>query len=325
MKLAIVIPYYKIDYFEETIKSISIQTDKRFTLYIGNDASLNNPLPTINKYLKENEYNYFEYKENYGGKNLALQWERILENVQEEWFQILGDDDIIPVDFVDVFYKNLPNVTKENISVIKFSHKFIDENGNIFRLFNYSFNYIEASEFLMKKVLGEVASSLSENVFRRDFYEKYRFEKLPLAWGSDDLAILSFSNFGKIFYINDTSVLVRFSEKSISGSESLTNEKENAIDIFRYLLVTKFRKYFPNYFVRKIIFEDLQKNTLILKNSKKILKDNFLTKLKIKDYLIGNIILLNKNKLFISLQKFYNKIQKKITYNNTYPIFFLNK
>lgn len=47
MKLAIVIPYYKIDYFEETIKSVAQQTDRNFMLYIGNDKSPDNPLPVI--------------------------------------------------------------------------------------------------------------------------------------------------------------------------------------------------------------------------------------------------------------------------------------
>lgn len=41
--LAIVIPYYKINYFEETLKSLSNQTDKKFKVYIGNDASENDP------------------------------------------------------------------------------------------------------------------------------------------------------------------------------------------------------------------------------------------------------------------------------------------
>ena len=87
-KLAIVIPYYKIDFFEEVLKSIASQTDKRFTLYIGNDASPDNPLQLIEKYFPEGNYHYFDYQENLGGKNLAMQWERILENVKEEWFQI---------------------------------------------------------------------------------------------------------------------------------------------------------------------------------------------------------------------------------------------
>lgn len=40
--LAIVIPYYKITFFEDTLESLAHQTDKRFKVYIGDDASPKN-------------------------------------------------------------------------------------------------------------------------------------------------------------------------------------------------------------------------------------------------------------------------------------------
>ena len=82
-KLAIIIPYYKIDFFEETLQSLAAQTDNRFTLYIGNDASPDDPKKIIERIFPAGNYHYYDYKENLGGKNLALQWERILENVTE--------------------------------------------------------------------------------------------------------------------------------------------------------------------------------------------------------------------------------------------------
>ena len=71
-KLAIVIPYYKIDFFEETLKSIASQSDKHFTLYIGNDASPNDPLPLIKQYFEEEDYHYFDYENNLGGQNALI-------------------------------------------------------------------------------------------------------------------------------------------------------------------------------------------------------------------------------------------------------------
>ena len=41
--LAIVIPYYKIDFFAATLDSLVHQTNTNFTVYIGNDASPTNP------------------------------------------------------------------------------------------------------------------------------------------------------------------------------------------------------------------------------------------------------------------------------------------
>jgi len=37
--LAIVVPYYKLTFFEETLKSLKSQTNKKFKVYIGDDAS----------------------------------------------------------------------------------------------------------------------------------------------------------------------------------------------------------------------------------------------------------------------------------------------
>jgi hypothetical protein len=66
-----------------------------------------------------------------------LQWERILDNIQEEWFQILGDDDIIAENFVEEFYNNLSQIEEKKASVIKFSHQWIDEDDQLINDFEY--------------------------------------------------------------------------------------------------------------------------------------------------------------------------------------------
>lgn len=255
--LAIVIPYYKIDFFEETLKSVAAQTDKQFKLYIGNDASPYNPLPLIQKYFPDGNYHYFNYEENLGGKNLALQWERILENVTEPWFQILGDDDVVPADFVATFYNNLPVVDENKITCIKYAHKWIDEIGEIIIEFINENKVINSIDFFQKKYLNEVKSSLSENIFLYDMYKRYKFYKLPLAWGTDDLAILTFSNFGYIHYIPTTMVMVRISEKNISGRQDNLHEKDLAQNSLQQVVINNFINLFPVKFKTRIITDYL--------------------------------------------------------------------
>ncbi|GAA5093204.1 glycosyltransferase family 2 protein [Chryseobacterium ginsengisoli] len=252
-QLAIVIPYYKIDFLEETLRSVASQSDKNFTLYIGNDASLDDPVQLIEKYFKSSEYDYFDYKENLGGKNLALQWERILDNVKENWVQILGDDDLISENFVEEFYKNLLIAESKDISLIKFSHQWINDKNYVIEDFDYPFKEINSTDFFIKKYNNEIRSSLSENIFKRSFYLQYKFEKLPLAWGSDDLAILSFSDFKKILYINTAKVKVRISEASISGSESNLDEKLKADHELKKIIITKYASHFNYYFIDSVI------------------------------------------------------------------------
>ncbi len=49
-KLAIVIPYFKISYFEELLLSLSQQTVQEFNLYIGDDNSPDSPYKIIKKF-----------------------------------------------------------------------------------------------------------------------------------------------------------------------------------------------------------------------------------------------------------------------------------
>lgn len=252
-QLAIVIPYYKIDFFEETIQSIAQQTEKRFTLYIGNDASPNDPLLIINKYLKEDEYTYFEYKENLGGENLALQWERILENVQEEWFQILGDDDCLAQNFVEEFYNTLPEIEKKGISIIKCGFDWIDEGSNFLESNVYDYDLVSPSELFEKKYFGQIRSSLSENIYRTLVFKKKNFVKLPLAWGSDDISLLDFSGGNMIKYIRKQLVQVRVFSNSISGSSKYDYQKQLAIHELRRLIVMVYSDFFSYSFITSIL------------------------------------------------------------------------
>lgn len=262
IKLAIIIPYYKIDFFEKTIKSVAEQTNKNFVLYIGNDSSPENPQPIIEKYFNPNEYHYFGYKENLGGKNLALQWERILENVTQEWFQILGDDDVLAPNFVDEIHKSIKHCDSKNIHCIKTIHHHINEHDHLIKINNYNIDTVEAKEFFENKYRGIVSSSLSENVFKTEMYRKYRFEKIPLAWGSDDIAILTFSDYGTIYYNRTTYVKVRLSNSSISGSKNLQRKKDDAYNIFREKFILHHSKMFHSEFVGKVIQQYIQYNYL---------------------------------------------------------------
>jgi glycosyltransferase involved in cell wall biosynthesis len=284
-QLAIIIPYYKIDFFEETLKSVVNQTNQNFKLYIGNDASPNNPLPLIEKYFKDKDYRYFDYKDNIGGTNLALQWERILENVQEEWVQILGDDDCISPDFVEEFYKTLPVVEKNNISLIKCGQQWIDENNKQLESHIYNFNKVSAAEVFIKKYKDEIRSSLSENIYQTKIVKKQKFVKLPLAWGTDDLSLLGFSKNGYIQYIPKLLVSIRISAESISGSDQYENLKKSAINQLQEEIICQFSDKLPDYFVQEVIDTYLSSSHYEGSNvSVKVLL-YYLKKFKIKHFL----------------------------------------
>ena len=128
--LAIVIPYYKYDFFEATLQSLAAQTNKQFHVYIGDDASPKPPTDLLLKFQGQFSFSYHRFESNLGGTSLVQQWNRCLNLAQNEtWEQILGDDDTLAPNVVASFYENLPEITEVNSSVVRFATQVIDENG----------------------------------------------------------------------------------------------------------------------------------------------------------------------------------------------------
>ncbi|OOV29296.1 hypothetical protein BXU11_05095 [Flavobacterium sp. LM5] len=94
--LAIIIPYYKLTFFEATLQSLAAQTCQDFKVYIGDDASPENPAMLLEKYKGKFDFVYHRFATNLGGTSLTKQWERCITlSGNEEWLMILGDDDVL--------------------------------------------------------------------------------------------------------------------------------------------------------------------------------------------------------------------------------------
>lgn len=231
--LAIVIPYYKINYFEETLKSLAEQTDKRFKVYIGNDSSENDPSALIQKYSSELNIKYKKFDTNLGSFSLVRQWNRCLDLLENEtWVMILGDDDVVSCNMVEAFYLNY-DTFKTSYSVIRFATYKIND---VSQIYSELYTHVEI-ENCTDIIVNQKRSSLSEYVFRKDKIDTIKFKELPLAWYSDLLAVLEFSDFGSIFSINSAHLKIRISENSISGKNDNLVQKENAKFLFyKYIL-----------------------------------------------------------------------------------------
>ncbi len=251
--LAIVIPYYKLKFFKQTLQSLAIQTNKNFKVYIGNDNSTQNPLEIINEFKDLINIEYFSFKTNIGKISLTKQWHRCLEKVQEEnYFMILGDDDVLEKNVVESFY--LSQKETNTFAVTRFATILIDENNNqLSQLFTHPI--IEKStDFLIRKIKGETRSSLSEYVYSKEIYLQKKFYNFPLAWYADDLALLKFSNFDSVYTINNATVYVRISCESISGSKNNENLKIKSSLQFYYLILKNYKNKFTKNQI-KIILE----------------------------------------------------------------------
>lgn len=236
--LAIIIPYYKLTFFDETLMSLASQTDKRFKVYIGDDASPENPSALLEKYKGQFDFVYHRFAENLGGKSLTQQWERCIAlSGQEEWLMILGDDDVLGENVVEAFYINLEEIKKIDVTVVRFASQVIDEKGTTISKLHHHPKIEKATDFLLRKLKGGTRSSLSEYVFKRDLVDKLQFKELPLAWYSDLLAVLEFSKWAHIFTINETVVYFRHSGLNITcRTDDFVVKNEATFQFYHYLL-----------------------------------------------------------------------------------------
>lgn len=241
ISLTIIIPYYKIDFFKETLQSLQNQTCKDFNVFIGDDASPNDPQNVITETLQDVHYTYKKYDENIGGRDLVKQWERVLHDAQpQEWFQILGDDDIISENFVEEFFKATKEITQKKSQVVKFSQRFINEKNEALNESTDYERFVSPKDNFNNKLAYGHRSSLSEYIFSIKSYKKFGFVNLPLAWGTDDIAVFEFSDNRPIVFIKEANVLIRISKVNISGNTTHNVLKDEASILKEEYVINKY-------------------------------------------------------------------------------------
>lgn len=292
--LAIVIPYFNLAFFEETLQSLANQTDNRFKVYIGDDASPEDPSDLLDKYQGKFDFQYHRFESNMGGTVLTKQWERCIAlSGEEEWVMVLGDDDYISDNLVEQFYFHLPEF-KSKANVVRFASRTILEAEK--RKANISYNPVweNAADSFYRKFQRITRSSLSEYVFLKKVYEKHGFHDYPLAWYSDDRAWLDFSENKLIYSINEGLVCVRLSNLNITGKQdNFELKNKSSIAFHKFLIQHKFNnfnKYERIKIIRKYHYE--------LRNSKSLDSSDYM-------FLIKNYVLnINKSVIMGFLKKY---------------------
>ena len=126
--LAIIIPAYKDTFLDETICSISAQTCKDFTLYIGDDCSPYNIEKIVEAYKDKINIVYKRFEINYGKDNLVAQWERCISMSKEEkWIWLFSDDDVMEPNCVEAFYDEI----KKQHMILPFNVIVIDDKSHL--------------------------------------------------------------------------------------------------------------------------------------------------------------------------------------------------
>lgn len=222
-KLAIIIPAFKETYLRETLNSLYLQTNKNFTVYIGDDNSPYDLFNIINKFSNKLDIIYKKFNENLGSKNLVNHWKRCIDmSKTEEWIWLFSDDDLLQPDCVKLFYNSVLN--NLGIELFHFNVKVIDNEGNEIT------NYIKRSvfpdninslDFFEARINNSLNSYMVEYVFSRNLYIKQGgIVNFDLAWCSDDATWINFAIKKGIYTIKGAQVIWRYSGINISSIRS---------------------------------------------------------------------------------------------------------
>ncbi|TFF40880.1 glycosyltransferase family 2 protein [Mucilaginibacter psychrotolerans] len=248
-ELAIVIPAYKHQFFDKTLNSLARQTNKNFTVYIGDDNSPFALSEIINRYKGSLRIYYTRFENNIGAENLVLQWNRCVGLTKgENWICLFSDDDIMDENCVENFYLALENKNND-FDVCRFNTVTIDKNDSVLHECPIGPEKESSASMAFYLLKGKRGNSMPDHIFSREIYDKCGgFVFTEFAQGADWATSILFSHDKGIQIIPDAKVYWRYSGLNISSAASSQKHKmiighlhfvEWALNHFQYLKTSK--------------------------------------------------------------------------------------
>jgi glycosyltransferase involved in cell wall biosynthesis len=215
--LAIVIPAYSPEFFRAALESLAAQTDRRFRLYVGDDAGPPSIASTVQDFSGALDVVYQRYDENLGGRSLVAHWNRCVALANEPWIWLFSDDDVMAPTCVASFHA--ARETGNATDVLRFDTEVIDAEGRLVRANPRHPAFESGVDFVFGRLSGARHSYVVEYVFRRDAFEREGgFPEYPAAWCADDAAWFLFAGDRGIRTLPTGSVSWRASGRNISTS-----------------------------------------------------------------------------------------------------------
>jgi hypothetical protein len=224
-QLAIVIPAFKAEFLAKTLASLLQQTNQNFTIYVCDDASSEDLGSITRTVLGARPHVYKRFETNFGGRSLAQHWDRCVALAHEPWIWLFSDDDLMDARCVESFYQALQR-QGEAPDIFRFDAWTIDENDAVIGLHSLHVSEEVWLEFMYARLMGWRPSFMQQVIFPRPGLERAgNFLDLPLAWCTDDAAIIAMGRDRTIRHIPGARVSWRRSKQNITPDESVAVRK----------------------------------------------------------------------------------------------------
>lgn len=234
-KLAIVIPAFKKQFFQETLECFANQTNQNFTLYIGDDHSDDDLEKIISHYTDKLAITYHRFKTNIGSKHIVDQWDRCIKLIKNEnWIWLFSDDDLVDQNAVESFWWIFKE-TGGNKDIYSFNTCVIDRNGQLISKAPNVPSFESSEEMAFHLLMGKRANCMPDHIFSRTIYEKNNgFVKTLYGQGADWANSIMFSQEKGFSIIPDALVYWRYSGENIT-SIAFKHKSEMIIGHFQFI------------------------------------------------------------------------------------------
>lgn len=282
--VTIIIPVFeRTDFFEEALESALNQTKEAEILVMDNGSS-HNKFREICE-LKSKRIKYIKNEKNIG---MFPNWNKGIENCSSKYFLILGDDDILDLDYVEKFYEILSKYPNIDIYYTDFNFfyndnkKIIPSKWGMFTGYGTGLEYLKHNK---KRDLNfpTISCIIKTELFKNNlFYDEFH--------ASNDWNWL-YKNIEKLEVYGNKKAKLRYRKHKESDTlkkESFLNTSYSHIAIRTYLFQIKSNKlrdlkFFLKSYFKALIFysenlEYLEKQKLQEKYYYPILKKYYLDK-----------------------------------------------
>lgn len=194
--LAIVIPACRIRFLGDALQSIAAQTDRRFSVYIGDDGSPEPLEAVVDTFRSRIDIHYKRFESNLGRTDLVAHWHRCIAlSNQEPWIWLFSDDDMMEPECVARFYEAIELRTSPQVDLFRFQLDQINEHSGRAVRWPEHPSYESSNDFLRALLSNQKrAFKAQEHVFSRRIYEDSGgFVNFPKAIYSDHATWLCFS------------------------------------------------------------------------------------------------------------------------------------
>lgn len=224
--LAIVIPAYKSAFFDKALGSLAAQTNKNFSVYVGDDYSLEDLEDITEKYKSQLDIHYTRFKNNIGAKYLVHQWDRCIQLTKDEpWLWLFSDDDIADANCVETFYRTINN-DGCRFDVYRFNTRVINDKDDVIGempVLPFTDSSINMALEILKNNPGVC---MPGQIFSRQVYEKYKgFIYTDYAQAADWATLILFSAEKGICNMKEAKINWRFGVANISGHASKNRKR----------------------------------------------------------------------------------------------------